>query len=60
MIIKLIFIIKNYKGVPMIGVTVTVKLQNKLAKESAVMSLKNASQHLFTENRGLLRGSFFV
>ena len=44
----------------MIGATVTVKLQNKLAKESVVMSLKNANQHLFTENRGLLRGSFFV
>ena len=38
----------------MIGVTVTVKLQNKLAKDSIVMSLKNVSQHLFSEDRGLL------
>ena len=37
----------------MIGATVTVKLQNKLAKDSIVMSLKNASEHLFTEERGL-------
>ena len=34
----------------MIGVTVTVKLQNKLAKDSIVMSLKNVSQHLFSED----------
>ena len=60
MIIKFILSIKNYKGVPMIVVTVIVKFQNKLAKDSIVMSLKNASQHLFTEDRGLLRGSFFV
>ena len=38
----------------MIGNTVTVKLQNKLAKDSIVMSLKNVSEHLFTEDRGLL------
>ena len=42
----------------MIGVTVTVKLQNKLAKDSIVMSLKNVSQHLFSEDRGLLMRSF--
>ena len=39
----------------MIGVTVTVKLQNKLAKDSIVMSLKNVSQHLLSEDRGLMR-----
>ena len=39
----------------MIGVTVTVKLQNKLAKDSIVMSLKNVSQHLLSEDRGLTR-----
>ena len=38
----------------MIGVTRTVKLQNKLAKNSIIMSLKNLSHHLFTEKRGLL------
>ena len=42
----------------MIGVTVTVKLQNKLAKDSIVMSLKNVSQHLFSEDRGLLMRYF--
>ena len=42
----------------MIGVTVTVKLQNKLAKDSIVMSLKNVSQHLFNEDRGLLMRCF--
>ena len=42
----------------MIGVTVTVKLQNKLAKDSIIMSLKNVSQHLFTEERGLLLRCF--
>ena len=42
----------------MIGVTVTVKLQNKLAKDSIVMSLKNVSQHLFSEDRGLLMRCF--
>ena len=42
----------------MIGVTVTVKLQNKLAKDSIVMSLKNVSQHLFREDRGLLMRCF--
>ena len=52
------FIIKFYKGVCMIGVTVTVKLQNKLAKDSIVMSLKNVSQHLFSEDRGLLMRCF--
>ena len=39
----------------MIGVTVTVKLQNKLAKDFIVMSLKNVSQHLLSEDRGLTR-----
>ena len=39
----------------MIGVTVTVKLQNKLAKDSIVMSLKSVSQHLLSEDRGLMR-----
>ena len=38
----------------MYGITVTVKLQNKLAKDSIVMSLKNISEHLFDENGGLL------
>jgi len=42
----------------MIGVTVTVKLQNKLAKDSMVMSLRNVSEHLFTEDRGLLMRYF--
>ena len=42
----------------MIGVTVTVKLQNKLAKDSIIMSLKNVSQYLFTEERGLLLRCF--
>ena len=42
----------------MIGVKVTVKLQNKLAKHSIVMSLKNVSEHLFTEDRGLLMRCF--
>ena len=42
----------------MIGVTVTVKLQNKLAKDSIIMSLKKVSQHLFTEERGLLLRCF--
>ena len=42
----------------MIGVTVTVKLQNKLAKDSIIMSLRNVSQHLFTEERGLLLRCF--
>ena len=42
----------------MIGATVTVKLQNKLAKDSIVMSLKNVSEHLFTEERGLLMRCF--
>ena len=42
----------------MIGVTVTVKLQNKLPKDSIIMSLKNVSQHLFTEERGLLLRCF--
>jgi len=50
--------IKLYKGVSMISVTVTVKLQNKLAKDSIMMSLKNVSQHLFTEDRGLLMRCF--
>ena len=44
----------------MIGNTVTVKLQNKLGKDSIVMSLKNVSEHLFTKNRVLLPGIFFV
>ena len=39
----------------MIGVTVTVKLQNKLAKDSIVMSLKSVSQYLLSEDRGLMR-----
>ena len=38
----------------MIGITVTVKLQNKLAKNSIMMSLKSISEHLFSENGGLL------
>ena len=38
----------------MYGITVTVKLQNKLAKDSIVMSLKNMSEELFNENGGLL------
>ena len=42
----------------MIGNTVTVKLQNKLAKDSIIMSLKNVSQNLFTEERGLLLRCF--
>ena len=42
----------------MIGVTVTVKLQNKLAKDSIIMSLKNVSQHLFAEEIGLLLRCF--
>ena len=42
----------------MIGVTVTVKLQNKLAKDSIVMSLKNVSQHLFSEDRELMMRCF--
>ena len=46
------------KGSFMIGNTVTVKLQNKLAKDSIVMSLKNVSEHLFTEDRGLLMRCF--
>jgi len=50
--------IKLYKGVSMISVTVTVKLQNKLAKDSIMMSLKNVSQHLFTEDRGLFMRCF--
>ena len=42
----------------MIGVTKTVKLQNKLAKDPIIMSLKNVSQHLFTEKRRLLLRCF--
>ena len=42
----------------MISVKVTVKLQNKLAKDSILMSLKNVSQHLFSEDRGLLMRCF--
>ena len=42
----------------MIGVTVLAKIQNKLAKDSTIMSLKNVSQHLFTEERGLLLRCF--
>ena len=38
----------------MYGITVTVKLQNKLAKVSIVMSLKNMSEKLFNESGGLL------
>ena len=38
----------------MYGITVTVKLQNKLAKDSIVMSLKNMSEESFNENGGLL------
>ena len=38
----------------MYGITGTVKLQNKLAKDSIVMSLKNMSEELFNENGGLL------
>ena len=36
------------------GITVTVQLQNKLAKDSIVMSLKNMSEELFNGNGGLL------
>ena len=42
----------------MIGVTVTVKLQNKLPKDTIIMSLKNVIQHFFTEGRGLLLRCF--
>ena len=42
----------------MIGVKVTVKLQNKLAKDSIIMILKNVCQQLFTEERGLLLRCF--
>ncbi len=38
----------------MYGITVTVKLQNKLAKDSIVMSLKNMSEELFNKSGGLL------
>ena len=38
----------------MYGITVTVKLQNKLAKDSIVMSLRNMSEDLFNESGGLL------
>ena len=41
----------------MYGITVTVKLQNKLAKDSIVMSLKNMSEELFNESGGLLIGA---
>ena len=37
----------------MISFQLTVKLQNKLAKDAILMSLKNASQHLFIEERPL-------
>ena len=42
----------------MYGITVTVKLQNKLAKDSIVMSLKNMSEELFNESGGLLNRCF--
>ncbi len=38
----------------MYGITVTVKLQNKLDKYSIIMSLKNISGKLFNESGGLL------
>ena len=38
----------------MYGITVTAKLQNKLAKDSIVMSLKNMSEELFNESGDLL------
>ena len=38
----------------MYGITVTVKLQNKLAKNSIVMSLRNMSEELFNESGDLL------
>ena len=38
----------------MYGITVTVKLQNKLAKDSIVMSLRNMSEESFNKNGGLL------
>ena len=44
--------------IKMIGITVTVKLQNKLAKNSIMMSLKSISEHLFSETGGLLLRSF--
>jgi|TARA_B100001769_G_C21493339_1_gene286050 hypothetical protein len=40
--------------IKMIGTTVTVKLQNKLAKNSIMMSSKSISEHLFFETGGLL------
>tara|TARA_A100001388_G_C28419586_1_gene334437 strand:+ start:227 stop:562 length:336 start_codon:yes stop_codon:yes gene_type:complete len=44
--------------IKMIGITVTVKLQNKLAKNSIMLSLKSISEHLFSETGGLLLRSF--
>ena len=44
--------------IKMIGITVTVKLQNKLAKNSIMMSLKSISEYLFSETSGLLLRSF--
>ena len=38
----------------MIGVTVTVKFQNKLVKDSIVASIKSVSEHSFGEDKGLL------
>ena len=37
----------------MYGITVTVKLQNKFAKDSIVISPKNMSAELFNESGGL-------
>ena len=45
-------------GIKMNGITVTLKLQNKLAKNSIMMSLKSISEHLFSDTGGLLLRSF--
>ena len=45
-------------GIKMNGITATFKLQNKLAKNSIMMSLKNISEHLFSDTGGLLLRSF--
>ena len=44
----------------MIGINVTVKLKNKLAKNSIMMSLKSISEHLFSETGGLLLKSLHI
>ena len=35
-------------GIKVNGITVTLKLQNKLAKNSIMMSLKSIFEHLFS------------